>query len=138
MILDTSGLLAALDPDERMHDDCARAISDTNERLHLSPFVLCELDHLIGQRRGVDAQLAVLREVERGAFELAETGPSSIGEAGAIIERYRDLRVGLTDASLVVLANQYADATILTLDQRHFRAMNTDKGHPFRLLPADG
>jgi predicted nucleic acid-binding protein len=45
--------------------------------------------------------------------------------------------VGLTDASLVVLAGRYATQDVLTLDERHFRALRDRKGRPFRVLPAD-
>jgi predicted nucleic acid-binding protein len=38
---------------------------------------------------------------------------------------------------LVVLAERHSTADILTLDQRHFRALIGPRGRPFRLLPAD-
>jgi len=41
------------------------------------------------------------------------------------------------DASLVVLAARSETRDILTLDERHFRAVVDARGRPFRLLPAD-
>jgi predicted nucleic acid-binding protein len=38
----------------------------------------------------------------------------------------------------VVLANRYGIRDVLTLDERHFRALRGPNGRPFRLLPADG
>jgi predicted nucleic acid-binding protein len=54
-----------------------------------------------------------------------------------VIEKYADIEIGLTDASIVVLADRYECDTILTLDERHFRVVLQLKGRPFRLLPAD-
>jgi predicted nucleic acid-binding protein len=44
---------------------------------------------------------------------------------------------GLADASIVVLADRYATLDLLTLDERHFRAVRGLGNRPFRLLPAD-
>ena len=58
-------------------------------------------------------------------------------EARRVIDRYGDLAIGLADASLVVLAMRYGVTDLLTLDERHFRAILGPRGEPFRLLPAD-
>jgi predicted nucleic acid-binding protein len=54
-----------------------------------------------------------------------------------VLEQYSDLGLGLADASLVVLADRHDVLEILTLDERHFRALRGPHGRPFRLLPAD-
>lgn len=56
--------------------------------------------------------------------------------AGEVIERYRDLGIGLADASLVVLADRYRTDRVLTLDRRHFGVLSTSAGRPFVMLPA--
>ena len=77
----------------------------------MSPFVLAELDHLIGKLAGVDAQLALLDEIARGAYDLATFSAHEVGLARNLAARYRGLRIGLADASIVVLAQRQADAT---------------------------
>ncbi len=47
------------------------------------------------------------------------------------------LNLGLTDASIVVLAERHAMRDLLTLHERHFRAVRTSKGKRSRLLPSD-
>ena len=54
-----------------------------------------------------------------------------------MLERYSSLDLGLADASLLVLADRHDVTDILTLDERHFRALSGPRGKPFRLLPAD-
>jgi len=55
--------------------------------------------------------------------------------AGDVVERYADLQLGVTEASLVVLADRYATARLLTLDRRHFDVVRTLGGEPFAVLP---
>ena len=137
MILDTSGLLAALDPDEATHAACRAAIEAERGRLLVSPFVLCELDHLLGQRTTIERRLDLLLEVERGAMELAELLPQQLGEAAEVMAHYADLDIGLTDAHIAVLARTSPGEPILTLDEHHFRTVTHADGTPFTLYPAD-
>jgi len=102
----------------------------------VSPYVLAELDCLMATRRGVEAELAVLAELAGGAWELPAFDAEDVRSATKVIDRYRDLEVGLADASLVVLADRYRSARILTLDRRHFGVMCTGRGKPFVVLPA--
>ena len=52
-----------------------------------------------------------------------------------MVERYRDQGIGVTDASLVVLADQYRTRSVLTLDRRHFDTLRPLDGGHFRVLP---
>ena len=79
----------------------------------------------------------MLDELASSAYSLAPFNRRDVALARKVISRYQDMRLGLTDASLVVLADRYQTDTILTLDERHFRAVTGLSGRPFRLLPAD-
>lgn len=136
ILLDTSGLLAALDSSQQSHGSAAASLAAARPPLLLSPFVLAELDYLLATRVGQDAQSALLAEVERGAYTLAPMTAGDIGEARSVIARHAALRIGLADASVVVLAERHRTREVLTLDQRHFRVL-TAGGKPFRVLPAD-
>ena len=136
MIVDTSVLLAAFVVDQRMHEACTEVLAEARP-LIISPLVLAELDYLTARIAGVDAELALLGELCSGAYELAPFGIDDLLRAGEIVERYRDLPLGLTDASLVVLADRYDTDTIATLDERHFRVVRSLGGRPLCILPAD-
>ncbi len=53
------------------------------------------------------------------------------------MRRYSNLAIGLADASIVVLAQRHGTRDVLTLDERHFRALRVSGGKRFRVLPAD-
>lgn len=137
LLLDTSGLLAALFPDQRDHAECSEAVKAAKGDRLLSPFVLAELDYLVGKHAGVDAELALLDEVVRGAYRLVDFGDADVASARDVIANYDKLRIGLTDASIVVLSVRFKCLDVLTLDERHFRALRGHTGKRFRILPAD-
>jgi len=99
--------------------------------------VLAELDYLIGSRVGHAAQVALLDEITRGAYRLDEFTAEDVGDARRVMERYADLRIGLADASVVVLAIRHRTLDLLCTDERHFRSLRGAGGKPFRLLPFD-
>ena len=137
IILDTSGLLAAIDGSQRQHAEAAAALRDAPAPWLLSPFVLAELAYLLASRVGQAAERALLAEVGRGVFRLESFDAEDIQAAERLIARHANLDIGLADASLVVLAHRYAIREILTLDERHFRVLRAGNGRPFRVLPAD-
>jgi len=137
IILDTSGLLAAVDASQASHMAAAAALRATQPPRALSPFVLAELDYLLNTRVSADAARKLLAEVGRGVYALEPFGPDDVAAATEVLDRYPGLELGLADASLVVLADRYGTRNVLTLDERHFRALRDGRGRAFRLLPAD-
>lgn len=137
ILLDTSGLLSAIDGSQRQHRTAADALRAAPPPWVLSPFVLAELDYLLATRVGIDTERALLAEVGRAVYRLEAFDADDIAAAERVIARYRELGIGLADASIVVLANRYGVRDVLTLDERHFRALRGPNGRPFRILPAD-
>jgi hypothetical protein len=137
ILLDTSGLLSALDESQRYHRECAASLGAASPALLLSPFILAELDYLLMRHIGQHAQTALLEEVARGAYQLEQFDAADVARAREIIAKYADLEIGLADASIVVLAERYATSEVLTLDQRHFRALRVGQRKRFKVLPFD-
>ena len=137
ILLDTSGLLSALDDSQRYHHECATLLGEASPPLLLSPFVLAELDYLLMRHIGQRAQAALLEEVARGAYQLELFGAIDVARAKEVVEQYADLEIGIADASIVVLAERHAVTEVLTLDQRHFRAMRIERRKRFKVLPFD-
>lgn len=136
ILLDTSGVLAAVDPRQAHHTAAARVLMRQQRRI-LSHFVLAELDYLIANHGGVEQEVKLLQDVAIGAYELAPFAAEDVGAARDIINRYADLAIGLADASIAVLSRRLGCRDVLSLDQRHFRVLTAANELPFRLLPFD-
>ena len=137
ILLDTSGILAALFPDQNRHRECAQALLTASPPLIISPFVLAEADFLIQKFGGVDAEILFLGEIGRRAYELATFNEDDVEDARRIVTKYRTLGIGLADASIAVLSARYDTVDVLTLDERHFRAIRPAPRKNFRILPSD-
>lgn len=138
ILLDTSGLLAAIDASSTEHAAAAKALRAAVPPLLLSPFVLAELDYLLATRVGVNAEVALLEDVAAGAYQLELFEAKDVDAALGHVRRYENIDLGLADASLIVLSDRYDVADVLTLDARHFRTVRRNRNRAFRLLPADG
>jgi predicted nucleic acid-binding protein len=137
ILVDTSGILSALFADQNWHEACAEALLSASPPRIISPFVLAEADFLIQKFGGVDAEALFLAEIGRRAYELAPFDEEDVETARHLIMKYRSLRIGLADASIAVLAARYGSFDVLTLDERHFRAIRPAPRKNFRILPAD-
>ena len=137
ILLDTSGLLAALDASQRRHAACRAVLEASKGPLLLSPFVLAELDYLLMRHVGANGQAALLDEVVRGAYRLETFTADDVARASEVMRRYGDLQIGLADASIVVLAERHGTPDVLTLDLRHFQTLRLGSRKRFRILPAD-
>ncbi|MBY0492849.1 MAG: PIN domain-containing protein [Cyanobacteria bacterium] len=135
LVVDTSGLLAAIDGSQRDHAACAAVIAQHTGPFLLSPFVLAELDYLLAARVGRHAQAAFLEEVARGAYQLEPFDSEDVSAAGQLLAKYDAIEPGLADASIVVIAGRHRVRDVLTLDRRHFDVMRQLNGRPFRVWP---
>jgi uncharacterized protein len=135
VIVDTSAILAFLDRDEPDHEALAAVLSQASEPLVVSPYVIAEVDYLIGSRLGVAAEITALRELAGGAWDLATIDAIDLARTVPILQRYADHAIGVADASNVVLADRYQTTTIATLDRRHFSVLRPLSGGYFAIVP---
>jgi predicted nucleic acid-binding protein len=137
ILIDTSGLLAALNSHDRHHRAAVAVLRSTPPPRLLSPFVLAELDYLLAARVGEAAERSLLAEVGRGAYTLEQFSAEDVSAAVRVIDRYGEATIGLADASVVVLADRHGIGEVLTLDERRFRILRWGQRRRFTLLPAD-
>ena len=135
IIADTSALLAYFHTDEPRHDQVTEFIDHQIDTLVVSPYVVAELDYLVASRHGLVTEVEMLRRIATGAYELAQLEVADLVICADVIERYRDRDIGVTDASLVVLARRCGSRRILTLDRRHFEVVRPLDGGRFQVVP---
>ncbi len=137
LIVDAGALYAQADADEPEHRAVSEVLRAERGTLVTSQVVCAEADYLILRRLGVDAELRFLEDLAEGTYITDALALPDLAIARDVVARYRDLELGLADASLVVLANRWATRRILTLDERAFRAVEPLQGGSFTVLPAD-
>lgn len=138
LILDSGGLLAAMDPNQNDHEAFRAALASARGPLIISPFVVAELDYMIARDYSREDQLAFLDEVNRGAYLLEPFAGADFARARELLDDYDYLTgFGIADASNVVLAERYGTRDILTTDQRDFRRVKLTSSRYFRILPYD-
>jgi predicted nucleic acid-binding protein len=136
IVLDSSFFLALLDRGDANHGAAAGWYAKTHEELATTPLVLAEVDSLAG-RGGPVPRDAFRRDLAGGAYAVDWWAAATV-ETVEVAQRYAQLGVSLTDASLVALAARLHTTRIATFDDRHFRAVKPLRhGAAFSLLPAD-
>jgi uncharacterized protein len=138
IIADTSGLYAIFNRRQPEHQAARTAVERDGGPLVLSPLVLAELDYFVLTRLGAQAEQKVLIELRSRAYRLASFTDDDFQLASDVAVKYGDMRLGLTDASIVVQAARHKATRILSLDHAHFGAVRPLTGdHSFTLLPRD-
>jgi predicted nucleic acid-binding protein len=94
IVLDTSGLLAAIDGSQTRHVQAAAALLAAGTPRILSPFVLAEMDYLLMTRVSTTAAARLLQEVADGAYQLESFDADDVASAKEILGRYPDQQLG--------------------------------------------
>src|SRR3954470_8056612 len=137
LICDTGGVYALYDADDAHHAAARAAVEAEAGPLHLPAILLAEIDYLLTSRLGTDAALDFVRSLVAGAFSIEAAPPADLTRCGELIDQYRDLPLGLADASVVATAERLNVPRLLTGDQRHFRTLRSRGLNHFVLVPAD-
>ncbi len=98
--------------------------------------MIAEVCYLLSERAGPGAEVQFLRAFGAGELRLADLTPADVDRMAELTERYADLGLGGTDASVVAIAERLGIDRIATLDRRHFSVVRPRHIEAFQLLPA--
>jgi predicted nucleic acid-binding protein len=121
LVLDTSGILAALDAGDAHHGEAVGTLKGDNGPHIVPAGIMAELTSMIEARLGAQVVDAFLADLEEGAFTL-ECGEGDLSRIRSLMRRYGDLPLGYADAAVIAIAERYG-ARVLTYDLRHFAAV---------------
>ena len=113
------------------------AVERESGPLWLPIVLMAEIDYLLTTRLGVDAALDFLESVEQGEFTLIPLLGADLTRCRQLIAQYRDLGLGLADACVAATAERLMVRRLLSVDERHFRALQPRGLGHFILLPFD-
>ena len=135
IIVDSSGLLALLDRGESAHRAVNKALAGEHGPLLVTDFVLAEVDYLILKRLGAQAEQAFVDQILEGVLTREPVSHADLERAREIGRKLREHEIGLTDATLMAVAERLRVRRVLTLDRRHFALYRDAKGRNFELVP---
>ena len=132
-IVDSGPLYAVTDTDDDDHERSLAVLRRADLQLVIPALVVAEVTYMIGRRLGPRAEARFLRGLEHFEVEapLAEDWP----RIAEVVERYEDFPLGGADASVVALSERLGTELVITLDRRHFAAVQPRHCPTFQLLP---
>jgi uncharacterized protein len=137
IVADTGGILALLDRDDRHHEKVKQFFAESRTLWTVPWAVLPEVDYLATKKLGAAVATTFLRDVHDGHFLVDAHAARDLPRAIAINQRYADLGIGLVDAVVMAQAERLRASAIVTLDERHFRAVELAMKKQPRLVPLD-
>jgi predicted nucleic acid-binding protein len=84
---------------------------------------------------GTDAEMALYSTIADGLLEIEQLTEQDWRRIHQLVDRYRDLPLGGTDASLVTIAERLKVTRVATLDRRHFGTVRPEHAVAFEIYP---
>jgi predicted nucleic acid-binding protein len=137
VVADSGGIYGLYDASDKHHAALEDAFDVERGAVIIPMVILAEIDYLMRVKLGTKAALHFLADLKGGVFTLEPFTMADLVRCRKILEDYHDLDLGLCDAAVMATAERLGIFRILTVDERHFRAVRNSKGAPFTLLPAD-
>lgn len=136
LILDTGPLYASLDRSDADHAACRALIEAAGESLVIPAPVLVEVDYWIAQRLQPGALIALLADIEAGAYVVADLVAADYTRVRDLCDRYADADIGFVDAAVLAVVERLGEPKLATLDRRHFGLLRPRHREAIELLPA--
>ena len=136
LILDTGPLYASLDRSDADHAACRALIESADEPLVIPAPVLVEVDYWIHRRLDAGALVALLADVEAGAYVVADLMTTDYARVRELCDRYADGDIGFVDAAVLAIVERLNESKLATLDRRHFGILRPRHRDSIELLPA--
>ncbi len=135
ILVDSSGLYAIADRDDKWHQAMVGAIEGRRGDRIVPVSVLTEACYLIGSHLGPAAERHLIRATIRGEFLLEGLSVQDLERAEGVLQKYADANIGFVDASVIAVAERLKIRTIATTDRRHFTLFRPKHCRAFELLP---
>jgi hypothetical protein len=135
MIIADSGFwLALANQKDEYHGLAQNKLEEISESLITTVPVITETCHLLLTHLGSQAQSKFIDAWSLGSFEVFDLKSVHAIRIKELMEKYADLPMDFTDASLVILAEYLGHGRILSVDQRDFYTYRWKNYYPFENL----
>ena len=135
LILDTGPLYASLDRSDQHHGACRSLIESSEEALVIPAPVLIEVDYWIHQRLHPGALVALLADIEDGAYAVENLHSSDYARVRQVCDRHSNQNIGFVDAAVLAIVERLDEPKLASLDHQHFGALRPRHRDALTLLP---
>jgi hypothetical protein len=138
IICDTAPIVAAAlykDPDHHRCVELFTGLRLANRQLLLPSPIVAEVGYLLGAKAGARIEAFFLRALADRDFIPIELTTADYARMAELVEKYHDLPLGTSDASVIALAERLDVDEVATLDLRHFTVVRPRHVQAFTLLP---
>lgn len=132
-LIDAGPLVAALDTDDSRHAAVAAALKEVRGGLTTVWPVVTEAHHLL-RRCAPPQTYRLLEAIGSGAIAVAELAAEDMPEILAVMRKFADQDLQLADAALAHVAKRDGYQTLITLDERDFRAIEASRRGQLKLI----
>jgi len=136
ILVDTNILVAVANGRDSNHRVAVDLLETVPDELLVTSTVIAEVCYLLQERAGAPAETRFLRSFDAGELVLADLTLTDLRRMAQLTERYADLGLGGTDASVVAVAERLGITRVATFDRRHFSVVRPAHVRFFSLLPA--
>ncbi|MGH3500847.1 MAG: type II toxin-antitoxin system VapC family toxin [Nocardioidaceae bacterium] len=135
MVVDAGPLYAYVDADDAHHAPSLELLETHSGPLVVPTLVITEVAYLLGTRLGAEPEVRFLGDLAGGTFSVEPVAATDWLRIAELVARYRDLPLGMVDASVVTTAERLGIREIATVDQRHFTVVRPNHVKAFTLMP---
>jgi uncharacterized protein len=134
LIVDTGPLVSIADRGDPHHQACLDLLETDPGPLVTSGLVIAEAGYLLDRNLGPNAEVALVDMIIDGTLTVDTLAAADWVRIGDLCATYSNLPLGVTDASVIALAERHNTNRVATLDRRHFHIVRPTIG-PFTIVP---
>ena len=135
LIVDAGPLVAAAATRDRNHQRCVDLLANARRPLVVPVLVVTEVAYFLADRIGPAAEEAFARSLSEGELVAEPVDASDWSRIEELLREYRDLPLGIVDASVVAGCERLGVTTLATLDRRRFSVVRPQHCAALTLVP---
>jgi uncharacterized protein len=127
-------LVSIADRTDPHHRACVELLETDPGPLVTTGLVIAEAGYLLDRNLGPNAEIALIDMINDGTLTVDTLTPADWVRVRELCATYSNLPLGVTDASVIALAERLNTNRVATLDRRHFHIVRPTIG-PFTIVP---
>lgn len=137
ILYDTGAIVAAANTNDQHHHACVTLLTGlrlAKRRLLVPATVVAEAGYMI-RKHSPRSEVEFIRSLSNGDFEPVEITVADYGRMTELAETYIERPMGVTDASVIAIAERLGISEIACTDRTDFRMVHPRHVDAFTLLP---